>query len=47
MLKKNIKQIKELVMDLKNNPQKLKIFKKNVAAVAQPLASEELARVIR
>lgn len=44
---KNIQQIKELVMDLKNNPQKLQGLKKNIAQVAKPLACQEIARVIR
>ena len=44
---KNIKQIKKLVVDLKNNPQKLQSLKKNVSQAARPAASEELASVIR
>lgn len=44
---KNIKQIKELVLDLKNNPQKLFALKNNIAAVAKPFACRELASVIR
>jgi len=44
---KNIKQIKELVVDLKNNPQKLQSLKKNVSQAAKPSASEELSSVIR
>ncbi len=43
----NIKQIKKLVIDLKNNPQKLKGLKENIAAIAKPFACQEIARVIR
>lgn len=44
---KNIKEIKELVFDLKNNPAKLQELKNNIAAVAKPFACRELASVIR
>jgi len=44
---KNIQQIKDLVIDLKNNPQKLQGLKKNIAQVAKPLACQEIASVIR
>lgn len=44
---KNIKQIKELVVDLRNNPQKLQNLKKKVAQVAKPFACSEISRVIR
>ena len=44
---KNIKQIKELVLDLKNNPQKLQSLKINIAVVAKPSACQEIANVIR
>lgn len=44
---KSIKQIKELIIGLKNNPQKLQSLKKNIAAVAKPLACQEIASVIR
>ena len=44
---KNIMQIKELVVDLKNNPQKLQSLKKNVSQAAKPAACQELASVIR
>jgi processive 1,2-diacylglycerol beta-glucosyltransferase len=44
---KNIKQIKDLVIDLKNNPQKLRDLKNNIVAVAKPFACRELANVIR
>ncbi|MBU0548531.1 MAG: hypothetical protein KJ710_03050 [Candidatus Omnitrophica bacterium] len=44
---KNIQQIKELVVELKNNPQKLQSLKKNIGQVAKPLACQEIASVIR
>ena len=44
---KNIKQIKEWVVDLKNDPQKLQSLKKNIGQVAKPLACQEIASVIR
>ena len=43
---KNIKQIKELMLGLKNNPQKLQSLKKNIGQVAKPLACQEIASVI-
>ncbi len=42
----NIKQIKELIVDLKNNPQKLQNLKKNVIQAAKPAACQEIASVI-
>jgi len=44
---KNIKQIKEWVVELKNNPQKLQSLKKNIGQVAKPLAWQEISSVIR
>jgi len=44
---KNIKQIKELVLDLKNNPAKLQELRNNLTAMAKPFACRELASVIR
>jgi len=44
---RNIKQIKELIIDLKNNPQKLQSLKKNVSQAAKPSACQEIAGVIR
>ena len=44
---KNIQQIKELVVELSNNPQKLQGLKKNIAQVARPLSCQEIASVIR
>ncbi|MDD5109068.1 MAG: glycosyltransferase [Candidatus Omnitrophica bacterium] len=43
----NIKQIKKLVIDLKNDPKKLKSLKNNAMALAKPFACQELADVIR
>ncbi len=44
---KNIKALKNLVLDFKNNPQKLQALKQNIKQVAKPLACQELADVIR
>ena len=44
---KNIQQIKELIFELSNNPQKLQGLKKNISQVARPLSCQELASVIR
>lgn len=44
---KNIRQIKELVIELKNDPQKLESLRKNIAQAAKPLACQEIASVIR
>ena len=44
---KNNKQIRDLVLDLKNNPQKRMSLKSNIAQVAKPLACQEIASVIR
>lgn len=43
----NIKQIKELVMDLKNDPQKLQELRNNIKAIARPSACRKIADVIR
>ena len=43
---KNIKQIKELILDLKYNPQKLESLKNNIVQVAKPFVCQELASVI-
>ncbi|MDP2043983.1 MAG: glycosyltransferase, partial [Candidatus Omnitrophota bacterium] len=43
----NIKQIKEFVLDLKNNPQKLASLRNNIARIKKPFACRELADVIR
>jgi processive 1,2-diacylglycerol beta-glucosyltransferase len=44
---RNIKQIKKLVFELKNNPQKLQSLKKNIADLAKPNSCQEIASVIR
>lgn len=44
---KSIKQIKGLVIELKNNPQKLKSIRMNIAQIARPSACQEIAGVIR
>jgi processive 1,2-diacylglycerol beta-glucosyltransferase len=44
---KNISQIKDFVMELKNNPQRLESLKKNISQVVRPDACQELANVIR
>jgi processive 1,2-diacylglycerol beta-glucosyltransferase len=44
---KNIKQIKALILDLKDNPQRLESLKNNIAQVAKPSVCQELASVIR
>jgi len=44
---KNIKEIKSIVLDLKDNPAKLQELRNNIAAVAKPFACRELANVIR
>jgi len=43
----NIKQIKDLIAELKNDPQKLESLKKNIAQVAKPFSCQEIASVIR
>lgn len=43
----NIKQIKEFVLDLKNNPQKLASLQNKIAQIKKPFACRELANVIR
>lgn len=44
---KNIKQIRDLVIELKNNSQKLQVLKNNIKAIAKPFACREIADVIR
>ncbi|MDO8488600.1 MAG: glycosyltransferase [Candidatus Omnitrophota bacterium] len=44
---RNIKQIKKMVIDLKNDPQKLKSLKNNAMGLAKPYACQELADAIR
>lgn len=44
---KSLKQIKELVLELKNNPQKLADLKNKIAQVAKPDSCREISSVIR
>jgi UDP-N-acetylglucosamine:LPS N-acetylglucosamine transferase len=44
---KNIKEIKDLIVELKGNPQKLQNLKKNVIQAAKPSACQEISSVIR
>jgi processive 1,2-diacylglycerol beta-glucosyltransferase len=44
---KNICQVKEMVMDLMNNPDKLNLMKERLEEVKKPLACQEIAGVIR
>ncbi|TAM34320.1 hypothetical protein EPN54_06520 [bacterium] len=44
---KNIPQIRDFVMELKNDPRKLESLKKNITQVARPDACRKLADVIR
>lgn len=44
---KNISAIKNYVLDLKNNPQKILQLKQKIRALQKPFACQELARVIR
>jgi len=43
---KNVKQIKELIVELKNDPRKLQTLKKNTGQAAKPFACQEIASVI-
>ena len=42
----NIQEIKSIILDLKNNPQKLQSLKKNVGQVAKPSVCQEISSVI-
>lgn len=44
---KNIEEIKDFVLDLKNNPQKILELKQRIRQIQKPLACKELASVIR
>jgi processive 1,2-diacylglycerol beta-glucosyltransferase len=44
---KNIKQIKDLVLELKNNPQQIAELKQKIRGIKKPFACQELASVIR
>jgi processive 1,2-diacylglycerol beta-glucosyltransferase len=43
----DIRQIRELVLELRDNPQKLQSLKRNIANIAKPFACQEIASVIR
>ena len=47
LVPKNIRQLKEMVMELKNNPDKLNLMKERLEGVKKPLACQEIAGVIR
>ncbi|PIQ87584.1 MAG: hypothetical protein COV73_03270 [Candidatus Omnitrophica bacterium CG11_big_fil_rev_8_21_14_0_20_43_6] len=44
---KNIEELKNYVLDLKNNPQKIIALRQKIREIQKPMASEELASVIR
>ena len=44
---KNIEEIKNYVLDLKNNPQKILELKQKIREIQKPFACQELASVIR
>lgn len=44
---KNIQEIKNIVLELKNNPQKIEELKARIKLIKKPFACEELAHVIR
>jgi UDP-N-acetylglucosamine:LPS N-acetylglucosamine transferase len=44
---KNIGEIKNFVLDLKNNPQKILELKQRIRQIQKPFACKELASVIR
>ncbi|MFA5287690.1 MAG: glycosyltransferase [Candidatus Omnitrophota bacterium] len=47
LVPKNICQLKEMVMELKNNPDKLNLMKERLEEIKKPLACQEIAGVIR
>lgn len=47
LVPKNLCQLKEMVMELKNNPDKLNLMKERLEEVKKPLACQEIAGVIR
>lgn len=47
LVPKNITQLKEMVMELKNNPDKLNLMKERIEGIKKPLACQEIAGVIR
>ncbi len=44
---KNIREIRDYVLDLKNNPQKIDALRKSIREIQKPFALKELASVIR
>ncbi len=44
---KSLREIKEIVLDLKNNPQKIEALRLKIREIQKPLACKELASVIR
>jgi processive 1,2-diacylglycerol beta-glucosyltransferase len=44
---KNIQEIKDYILDLKNNPHKIDALKQRIREIQKPLALKELASVIR
>lgn len=44
---KNIRQIKDVVLELKNNPQRAEELKQKIREIKKPFACQELANVIR
>lgn len=44
---KDVQRVKELIIELKNNPQKLQALKKIAGQAAKPFACQEIASVIR
>ncbi len=47
MVPKNISQLKEMIIELKNNPDKLNLMKERIEEIKKPLACQEIAGVIR
>ena len=47
LVPKNIAQLKEMVLELKNNPDKLNLMKERIEGIKKPLACQEIASVIR
>jgi processive 1,2-diacylglycerol beta-glucosyltransferase len=47
LVPKNIYEIKDMVLELKNNPDKLNIMKERIEEIKKPLSCQEIASVIR
>ena len=43
----NIREIKDLILNLKNNPQRREELKQKIREIQKPFACQELASVIR